>query len=395
MINRLLNAARGARAYISLPAAARAERRRDLREGRGPDPGTGAATAAALAWLGRAQDMSASHDGGVARHFSLVTGWAASYPETTGYIVPTVLEHATRTADASLRERGRRMLDWLVSIQLEEGGFQGGTIGATPVVPVTFNTGQILLGLAAGVRQLGEAYRPAMRAAADWLVATQDPDGCWRRHPTPLAARGEKAYETHVAWGLLEAARLDPDRPYAEAALRQVRWALTHQAPNGWFARCCLDDPSQPLTHTIGYVLRGLVEAWRFSGDRAMLAAARRTADGVLGALRGDGYLPGRLDDQWRGTVRWVCLTGAAQIAHCWLQLFEDTDDARYRDAARAANAWVRSTIRVDGREDTRGGVKGSFPIWGTYGQYEYLNWAAKFLIDANTLEAAVIARGT
>jgi rhamnogalacturonyl hydrolase YesR len=339
--------------------------------------------------------MSASHDGGVARHFSLVTGWAASYPETTGYIVPTVLEHAARTGDASLRERGRRMLDWLVSIQLEEGGFQGGTIGATPVVPVTFNTGQILLGLAAGVRQLGEAYRPAMRAAADWLVATQDPDGCWRRHPTPFAARGEKAYETHVAWGLLEAARLDPDRRYAEAALRQVRWALTHQAANGWFACCCLDDPSQPLTHTIGYVLRGLVEAWRFSGDRAMLAAARRTADGVLGALRGDGYLPGRLDDEWRGTVRWVCLTGAVQIAHCWLQLFEDTGDARYLDAARAANAWVRSTIRVDGREDTRGGVKGSFPIWGTYGQYEYLNWAAKFLIDANTLEAAVIARGT
>ena len=36
------------------------------------------------------------------------------------------------------------MLDWLVSIQMPSGAFQGGTIGESPVVPVTFNTGQIL-----------------------------------------------------------------------------------------------------------------------------------------------------------------------------------------------------------------------------------------------------------
>ena len=30
------------------------------------------------------------------------------------------------------------------------------------------------MGLAAGVRHFGPAYRPAMIAAADWLVQTQD-----------------------------------------------------------------------------------------------------------------------------------------------------------------------------------------------------------------------------
>ena len=96
-------------------------------------------------------------------------------------------------------------------------------------MPVTFNTGQILLGLAAGVSHFGPAYRQAMIAAADWLVQTQDDDGCWRKHATPFAKPGEKAYETHVAWGLYEAARLEPGRGYAEAATKNLNWALSHQ----------------------------------------------------------------------------------------------------------------------------------------------------------------------
>ena len=136
------------------------------------------------------------------------------------------------------------MLDWLVSIQFPEGGFQGGTIGASPMVPVTFNTGQILLGLAAGVRALGDRYREPMRRAADWLVQTQDSDGCWRRYPTPFAAPGEKTYESHVAWGLLEAARVEgaAGSRYAGSALANVGWSLRWQAENGWFSKCCLED---------------------------------------------------------------------------------------------------------------------------------------------------------
>src|SRR5205807_2230505 len=158
-----------------------------------------------------AQDNSRTRDGGVARDYSLLGGWNSSYPETTGYLVPTLLAYARfkggPQADEA-RGRARRMLDWLVSIQFPEGGFQGGLVDETPRVPVTFNTGQILLGLAAGVEEFGDAYRGPMCRAADWLADTLDPDGCWRKHPTPFAQPGEKAYETHVAWGLLEAARL-------------------------------------------------------------------------------------------------------------------------------------------------------------------------------------------
>jgi hypothetical protein len=377
---------------LSLPAAARDERARERADATGPDPGIPAAVDACLAWLGRAQDRSATADGGVARHFSLLTGWADSYPETTGYIIPTLL-HCAETMDRpALAERARRMLDWCLAIQMPDGGFQGGTVRALPKVSVTFNTGQILLGLAAGAARDPARYAQAMHRAAVFLRDSQDADGAWRRHPTPFAKPGEKAYETHVSWGLFEAERVAPGHGYGEAGLRQVRWAIGKQAGNGWIADCCLEEPAAPLTHTLGYWLRGVVEAWRLSGEAEFLAAARRTADGLLGALQPDGQLPGRLDAQWQGAVDWVCMTGSVQIAHSWLLLHEATGDARYLDAGRRANAYVRRRVRISGEPDQAGGVKGSYPVDGDYGRFEYLNWAAKFAIDSWLAEARLAA---
>ena len=390
MIRQVLQPLRNLRAYARLPVAAREQHRLDHRGLPSHDPGIERSIAEALAWLGRAQDCSATADGGFARHYSLVSGWGPSYPETTGYIIPTLLDCSAESGQPEPRERARRALDWLVSIQLPGGGFQGGTVDATPVVPVTFNTGQILMGLAAGVREFGSEYEAAMTRAADWLVQTQDADGAWRSHPTPFAAPGDKVYETHVAWGLMEAERVAPGRGYGDAALSNVRWALTRQAHNGWFADCCLVQPLQPLTHTIGYVLRGVIEAYRLSGDPEFLSAARRTADGLLAAIRPDGALPGRIDAAWKGAVPWTCLTGNVQIAHCWMMLHQYVDHEPWREAAFGATKYVRRTLSIQGPPEIRGGVKGSFPVDGGYGRYEYLNWAAKFMIDALRLERAL-----
>ena len=373
----------------SISPAAAAERRLDRSQGlSAQDPGCQPVIDACADWLCLAQDRSASADGGVARDFSLIKGWATSYPETTGYIIPTMIELARRQSSADQHQRARRMLDWCVAIQYQDGGFQGGKIDATPRVPVTFNTGQILLGLAAGVAEYHDPrYLDSLMRAAGWLRDTQDADGCWRKHPTPFAALGDKAYETHVSWGLFEAERVAPGNGFGDAGLRQVDWALTQQQPNGWFASNCLSDPAVPLTHTIGYVLRGVVEAHRLTQRPDLLAAACRTADSLCAVIDAEGRLAGRLDSNFRPAVDWVCLTGSVQIAHCLLMLHLVTGRAHYLDAGRRANRFVRRTVRLDGVAEQRGGVKGAFPVDGDYGRWEYLNWAAKFCIDANLLE--------
>ena len=374
---------------LRLPRTARRERSADHGGPLPPDPGVDAVADSCVDWLRRAQDGSTSRDGGAAARYSLVTGWSPSYPETTGYIVPTLLDYARHRGDDDARARARRMLDWLVSIQFEAGGFQGGNIGDNPRVPVAFNTGQVLLGLAAGQREFG-AYDEPLRRAADWLTAAQDPDGCWRRNPSPFTTPGEKAYDTHAAWGLLEAESVAPGRGYADAAMANIRWALTNQRDDGLFDNCCLDDPARPLTHTLGYALRGIIEGYRASRSDEFLAAARLTADGLLQRLREDGFLPGRLASGWRAAADWVCLTGTAQIAHCWLALHELTGEQRYLDAGRLANAFVRRTVPVAGPPELRGGVKGSHPVDGGYRRYARVSWGAKFLIDSVLLEASL-----
>src|SRR3546814_7285643 len=129
--------------------------------------------------------------------------------------------------ERDLRSRTRRMLDWLAAIQFIDGGIQGGKIDATVKVPVTSNTGQVLLGFCAGARAFGD-YHENLHAAARFLRDSLDADGCWRRHPTPFAVAGEKAYETHVSWGLFEAERLAPGEGYGEAGLRQVDRSEEH-----------------------------------------------------------------------------------------------------------------------------------------------------------------------
>lgn len=390
MIKTIIRSFRNALEPERLTEAAAAERESDLGGLPDADPGNEKVIAESIAWLGRAQDNSTSNDGGVARDYSLIGGWNSSYPETTGYIIPTLINYAKLTGDEAALERARRMLDWLVSIQFADGGFQGSVIGAEPVIPVTFNTGQILIGLASGTEEFGDAYRDAMRRAAEWLVATQDDDGCWRRHRSPFTEPTDKAYETHVSWGLFEAARLEPDSDYARAALANIRWALRLQNENGWFRDCCLSELEHPLTHTIGYVLRGVVEAFRFSGDEEFLRASKKTADALIDTMRPNGDLPGRLDENWNGTVDWTCLTGNVQIAACWLLLYKHTGERRYLNAATAANRFVRRTISLSGPPEIRGAVKGSFPVSGGYCTYEYPNWAAKFLIDSLLLEDSV-----
>jgi hypothetical protein len=382
---------RTALAVLASGPLGRQESLRDIIRWKNSDPGIDRVLEACASWLLAAQENSISRDGGVASHYSLRDGWASSYPETTGYIVPTLLDLAARFQREDLRSAALRMLEWLRSIQLVDGGFQGGNIDASPRVPVVFNTGQILFGLSAGVVEWGDSFAQPMQAAAEWLLQAQDSDGAWRKFRSPFTTPGPKAYEAHVAWALLDADRVAPGRGYGSAGLRNIEFAVSRQAPNGWFEDCGLGENELPITHTIGYVMRGIIEGWRYSGNKDLLAAACRAADAICAAVGVDGWLPGKFDRHWNPAATWVCVTGSSQLAHCLLLLFRATGRECYLVTGRRLNCFVRSTVHVDGPRHMVGGVKGSFPVFGKYGPFRLLNWAAKFTIDSNLAECEVI----
>jgi len=264
---------------------------------------------------------------------------------------------------------------------------------ATQIVPTIFNTGQVLLGWLSAWQQTQDArFRDSAVRAADWLVVAQDPDGAWRRFASPFAAHALNTYNTRVAFALAKAGRDLGQQRYLDAAVRNVEWALTQMHPNGWLENNDLEDNDRPLTHTIAYATRGILEVGLIAGNQAFVDAAARIAIAVARSQRRDGALPGRLDSSWRASAHWTCVTGNAQMAIIWQRLASTTRDPSWRRAAESANRFnlsIQDLTTVDG--GVRGALPGSHPRSGDYMKNRYPNWAAKFCMDALILQLEVV----
>jgi hypothetical protein len=92
----ITNRMRDLKWILSFNPSVMAESMHDVLARPGNDPGFDAAIEGVTDWILRAQDNSVTADGGVAAYYSLRTGWSSSYPETTGYIVPTLLAVSSR-----------------------------------------------------------------------------------------------------------------------------------------------------------------------------------------------------------------------------------------------------------------------------------------------------------
>ena len=348
--------------------------------------------AGAIDWLCRAQDVRDGHPdaGGVSAGWSFEDGWLPSYPETTGYIIETMIAAAQVLQRPELVARAHRMIDWELSIQLPDGAFPGhfGEPGSRPVI---FNTGQIMHGMVAGHTQLQrpECLASAVRAG-HWLADQQDADGCWRKyehHNTP------HVYNTRASWPLLATGLIACEKRLIEAARRNLDWALTQQTASGWFATNAFVPGRSPFTHTIAYALRGLLESGVLLGEPRYLDAALRAGRGMAAVQRADGWLAGTYKDGWIPDASYACLTGVAQMSLNWTRLAQATGAEELRPHARSALAFLKTTQRLDHADPAvRGGIAGSAPIWGDYSRFEYPNWAAKFFSDALMMDMSDIA---
>lgn len=347
--------------------------------------------AEAAQWILRAQ--AGAQDDGVAHSYDIrKRKWLASYPETTGYIIPTLYDYAKLYNAPAYAEAAYKMAGWASEVQLESGGVRAGTMAAEVVVPTIFNTGQCLFGWARAALETGdERFRTSLVRASDWLVAAQDGDGAWRRFHSPFTTSHLNSYNTRSAFGLVRAHQaLDHDTPYLAAAVKNVDWAVSRASGNDWLPDNCLtrNDDLTALTHTIAYSIRGIFEVGLAADRKDLIERAHRMARQVAARQREDGALPAYYTPEWKTFVPWTCVTGNSQMAINWLRLSQITGDQSLVEYAKRANRFNMSIqdITTDFLE-VRGALKGSHPINGGYMTYRYPNWATKFFMDGLMLE--------
>jgi hypothetical protein len=337
----------------------------------------------AYQWIRTAHDSGG--DGGVPGVYHLIRGWSASYPETTGYLIPTLLAYAKRMREPDAVSRATRMADWEIAVQLPSGAVRSGYLSEKPA-PAVFNTGQVLFGWVAAYQETrNEAYVAAARRAAAWLLACQDADGAWRTNLSALTDTRVQTYNVRTAWGLALAGRAFDEPTWIAAARKNGDWALAQQTADGWFENCTFYENTAPLLHTIAYALEGLVGIGTVLGEERFVHAAWRGAEPLARRVAAHETLAGCYGRGWRADASWACLTGDAQTAIVFLRLARAFAECEpYAGLARTLLKGIAARQDLSSpHPETRGAVAGSAPIWGGYCRLAYPNWAAKFYMDA------------
>lgn len=340
-------------------------------------------------WLKKAQDQTA--DAGVSRGFSLVRGdksngqgWQPSYPETTGYIMPTIIEAGKILSDSDLSRRAKLMADWEMRIMFSDGAVHGGNICSRPNRAV-FDTGQVIRGLHAVYKETNqEKYLAAAIKSAKWILKSEnDNKGNWVDNNASCVSRDTTAYNIYAVAPIIKLGLEINNNDFKELGMRAGNFTLEKQNKNGWFKDADFEDRSDYLTHTIAYTIDGLWETGELLNEEKFIISAKRALDGILPQIGETGKLPGRLNGEWQGTVNWVCLTGAAQIGIICIKAFQKYNDEKYFQAAFKIKEFLKTCQNnIDDNHGGLGAVWGSWPISGGYGRYQALNWSAKYFAD-------------
>lgn len=335
-------------------------------------------------WLLRSWSSCGKH--GSASFYSRIyhpfKGWDYPYPETTGYIIPTLLRYGVQYAPEYITV-AEDLAGWLIGLQDQCGLFQAGVYRGVSGKPSVFNTAQIIFGLVAYYQHSNNLfYLEAAHKAAKWLAQVQEPDGSWLSYA--YHRNFSPSYYTRVAWPMLLVWRHTGDKTVYQKACKALTLIGERRNENGTVTGWGFRPDKPAFTHTIAYTIEGFLESalllkeqggdfWRF-GEQAALELLRR--------YEVRGRLAGAYDEQWTGDFRFRCLTGNCQIALCWLRLYGISGDVRLLNAAiKMVHEVSRRQFRRRGSPND-GGIPGSWPVWGPYLTLRYPNWAVKFYMD-------------
>jgi len=343
---------------------------------------------ASMDWVKKAHNK----DGGISSGYSLNprdgVGWRSSYPEISGYFIPTIFDCYKETISEIFYQKAVEVADWLTSLQMKSGGFQGHPIGS-PEKEMVFDTGQILGGLTRAYRETNDSkYLEAAERAAQFLIFIMEKDGSWIKYSLNSLPH---TYHTRVAWKIATLSQVTDNETYLEAAVRNIEWALSKQQNNGWFENSSFDLVTDPLLHTIAYTIRGILEVGLIDDNKEYVNLARKSADGLLNLYNERKFLAGTFDSSWNSKSRWTCIVGDSQISIIWLKLYEIFKDKKYLESAESINNFVKSTQSTNSSNPgIKGGIKGAYPFYGRYEPYAFPAWAVKFFIDSLILENSI-----
>jgi len=347
------------------------------------DPGLPYRTDAALSWVRRSIEVTGGR--GSSHSYSPVFGWAKAYPETTGYLIETLLDYAVLKQDPSLEQLAFSCADWLCTLQLPNGAFPGLLAGHNK--PSVFNTAQILFGLAAAHRRLtalgrpGSTYLLGLEHGVNWLNQVLEPDGAWRQ--AAYVPGFVPSYYTRAVWGVLNANEILQQADIQENMRRALYFYAGRFLPNGAVRDWGFRPAQAAFTHTIAYTLEGFLECAVALKEADILGKTIDSMNRLLHERERTGKTAGRYTQDWKGDTGFVCVSGNAQLSIVCRRLAQLTGASHFQAPADSLLLEVLGYQCLGNNRNTQGALPGSRPFWGPYMRFRYPNWGLKFFLDA------------
>lgn len=330
-------------------------------------------------WLASASNSS-NNSGVSARYDLRKNSWQTPYPETSGYIIPSLLDYSSLNDETFFRDLAIQTGQYLVGLQSSDGAIDCRRAGAGYFREgqrhVAFDLGAILTGLTEIAKTERAFVEPALRLGG-FLAREQSSDGGWN-HMQYFEQFG--THNTLVAAALMKAGTTFQVPDFEKAANRTLQMLQHRIHSDGFIEGCGFGDDENRKTfiHPFCYAIEGFqtANALGVTQNFSIEASLDRLATYVQ-----ERPLPASHFDRDFIPTSWYCaVTGAAQSSLVLLRSSKIGHQEVGRRLFRRLAKVIDTTAK---RPGVRGGVPSSWPLYGGYGKFTYNNWGAKYFLDA------------
>ena len=307
---------------------------------------------------------------------SLKGSWGDVYPETTGYLVPTLHKLGLFLGDEEACELAIHQLAYFESIQNEDGSFYQSNDNQRPIL---FDTAQILEGLhyLAHTVQKSKPVLKMTIQAVDWLGKQLDKEGNFTDYQ--YVANYNPAYHSRVAWKMASAELIKYSKPRTKTKALIDRIAEL-QNENKTYKNWGFEAGAPAFSHTVAYTLRGLWECADITHNRKLRKSVLKSITELAKSIDENG-VAGSYDNNWQGDYGFLCAAGNAQLAILFTSVYRYSGDKKFLDLLSPLLQPLLKAQRS--KLIHRGAIPSSIPMRGAYQRFKYTNWTQKFFCDA------------
>lgn len=275
------------------------------------------------------------------------TNLSKSYPEVTGYYIPTLLKWGYRDLACSYAE-------WLCSAQKEDGSWYD----TENTAPYIFDTAQALKGLLA-VRTIMPQTDRHILVGCEWILSQMREDGKLITPDTTAWGSNQnicdEVIHIYCLSPLLEASEVFGKPEYTEKAIK-----IWQYYKKNYYEKIM---NFSLLSHFYAYLMEALLDI----GELDMVNEAMIRMEKYQKA---SGAVPAFQDCEW------ICSTGLFQLSLIWFRLGNiNRGKKAFEYACKLQNesgGWFGSYPSEDGLKEN-----------GTYFPNSEISWAVKFFLDA------------